>query len=58
MLPTGFDNLPLVYFRITKPLKKDFSIPMIDLSKIYEEDEGKRIEIEVKSAAVYNKNKE
>ena len=43
--PTEYDILPQVYFRLTKPLKADAKLPMIDLSKLFNKDENFKFEI-------------
>ncbi len=35
--PTEFDLMPLVYFRMTKPIKKGSELPpIVDLAKVHE----------------------
>ena len=39
--PTDFDYLPLVYFRIAKPLKDDVKLTtIVDLTKVHVNKEG------------------
>ena len=33
--PQEFDNIPLLYFRITKPLKAEAVLPHIDMNRLF-----------------------
>ena len=55
--PTTFDYLPLVYFRLTHPLKEGQKLPVADLSKLYKKDSDFKFEFKVKSNFLYFTNK-
>lgn len=55
--PSELDYLPLVYFRLTHPLKDGQQLPLVDLSKLYKKEGDFMFEIKVKSNYLYYANK-
>lgn len=45
-----------MYFRITGPIKEWFEIPVIDLTKLFEKDESKKIEYVVNTPPLWYSN--
>lgn len=56
MIATEFDYLPLVYYRISKPLKEGEKLPLIDLSQLFEADSGYKFECIVNASAYWCNN--
>jgi hypothetical protein len=54
---TKFDVNPLIYFRLTKPLKEGKTLPLLDLTKIYKTTDQFGFEIKVKADFSYDVNK-
>ena len=56
--PTEFDILPLVYFRLAKPLKAGSTLPLIDLSKLYTPNTDFKFELQLNAERRYFSNKQ
>lgn len=50
--PTEFDFLPLVYFRLTHPLKEGQSLPLVDLSKLFVTEGSFSFELKLQAVKV------
>ena len=54
--PNAFDINPLIYYRLSKPLKADAELPELDLSLFYKETADHGIEIEIEPELMYERN--
>jgi hypothetical protein len=52
----AFDINPLIFYRLSKPLKPDVELPELDLSKFYRETTDYGVEIEIRPDLIYEKN--
>lgn len=55
--PTEFDHMPLVYFRLTHPLKDGATLPLVDLTKFHKKDGEFKFEYKVTTSRLFYNNR-
>lgn len=57
MVPTEFDIIPFVYYRLTKTLANNAILPNIDLMKVFDSEQNFKFECTVSTPAEWFNNK-
>lgn len=56
--PTEIDYLPLVYFRVTHPLKEGQNLPLVDISRLFKKEEIFNFKLSMKTSKTFFGNRQ